>query len=186
MDQVSLPNDMAWKLYEPFAMREMVRRGVPAMAAKKAIEDRSPQATAVLDKIMENRPVMLNRAPTLHKHNITGHMAKRHEGSAIRVPLATLSGWNADFDGDAMNVHVPVSDDAVDEIKEKMFPSKNLLSAKTMGIHMKPEQMALLGLYRATAPASAEQPVKFATVAEAIAAYNRGEINVNTPVSIEA
>lgn len=184
MDQVSLPNDMAWKLYEPFVMRELVKRGMPAMAAKQAIEDRASQAGKVLDTIMEKRPVMLNRAPTLHKHNITGHFAKRHEGSAIRVPLATLAGWNADFDGDAMNVHVPVSDDAVQDVVEKMLPSKNLMSAKTMGIHMKPEQMALLGLYRATAPAKAEAPVKFATVAEAIAAYNKGAININTPVII--
>jgi DNA-directed RNA polymerase subunit beta' len=177
---------MAWKIYEPFVMRELVRRGMPAMAAKAGIEERSQQASATLDKIMEHRPVMLNRAPTLHKHNITGHIAKRHEGSAIRVPLATLAGWTADFDGDAMNVHVPVSDEAVKEIKEKMFPSKNLLSAKTMGVHMKPDQMALLGLYRATAPANTEAPVKFATVAEAIAAYNKGMISVNTPVVIAA
>jgi DNA-directed RNA polymerase beta subunit len=184
MDEVSLPNGMAWTLYEPFVMRELVRRGMPAMAAKHAIDEHTPAASKVLDAVMEKRPVMLNRAPTLHKHNITGHFAKRHEGSAIRVPLATLSGWGADFDGDAMNVHVPVSDDAVEDVIDKMLPSRNLMTAKTMGIHMKPEQMALLGLYRATAPAKGEAPVKFASVAEAIAAYNKGAISVNTPVII--
>lgn len=184
MDEVSLPNDMAWTLYEPFVMRELVRRGVPAMAAKTSIDKRDAQASKLLDTVMEARPVMLNRAPTLHKHNITGHFAKRHEGSAIKVPLATLTGWGADFDGDAMNVHVPVSDDAVKDVIGKMLPSKNLLSAKTMGTYMKPEQMALLGLYRATAPPNTDAPVTFASHAEAIAAYNKGMISINTPVII--
>lgn len=185
MDQVSVPNNMAWTLFEPFVMRELVKGGMPAVAAKKAVEDKNEMATKALDFVMANRPVMLNRAPTLHKHNITGHFAKRHEGSAIRVPLATLAGWNADFDGDAMNVHVPVSESAVQDIITKMLPSKNLLSAKTMSIHMKPEQMALLGLYRATAPAKASVPPKtFATEAEAMAAYSRGEIGPNDPVLI--
>lgn len=185
MDEVSIPNKMAWTLFEPFVMRNLVKSGVPAVAAKKAIEEQNPMALKVLDKIMQERPVMLNRAPTLHKHNITGHFAKRHNGDAIKVPLATLTGWNADFDGDAMNVHVPVSDDAVRDVVSKMMPSKNLLSAKTMSIHMKPEQMALLGLYRATAPADpSKAPVKFATEAEAMAAYSRGEIGPNDPVLI--
>ncbi len=186
MDEVSVPNGMAWKLFEPFVMRELIKGGMPAVAAKNMIETQGDQARKVLDDVMTKRPVILNRAPTLHKHNITGHLAKRHEGHAIKVPLATLAGWGADFDGDAMNVHVPVSDDADKDVLEKMLPSKNLYSAKTMSIHMKPEQISLLGLYRATAAADKQPPVVFKSEAEVIAAYSRGEITPNTPVIIRS
>lgn len=186
MDFVSLPDEMAWKMFEPFVMRSLVRGGMPAVAAKDAITNRTGMAEKALDSIMNQRPIMMNRAPTLHKHNFTAHWAQRHKGSAIKVPLATLPGWGADFDGDAMNVHVPVGDDAVKDAVEKMMPSRNLFSAKNMSVHMKPEQMALLGLYKATAPATADKkPVRFKSRADVILAYNRGEIGPNDPVVIE-
>lgn len=187
MDEVSLPNEIAWTAFEDFVMRKMVRHGYDAVDAKRHIEDRTSAGAKYLDQVMEERPVVITRAPTLHRHNMLGMWAKRHAGNDIKVPLAPLSGMNMDFDGDTANVHVPVSDGAVRDVIERMRPSQNLVTPATMQVHMKPEQMAMLGLYRATAPADPTQPpVEFPNEAEVIKAYSRGEISHNTPVVIRS
>jgi len=115
--------------------------------SEKLIRDRSPIAERLLDTIMKNHPIMLNRAPSLHKFSILSFMSKRTPGTAIKIPPLVVQGFNADHDGDAMMVHVPVSDQAVREA-HKMLPSNNLYNPGTGGLMMYPQEASALGLYK--------------------------------------
>ena len=108
MDQVSLPNDLAFKTFEDFIIRKMVQNGYQALEAKEQVENRTAAAGKYLDLVLAERPIVLNRAPTLHKHNQIGLWAKRHEGSDIKVPLAPLTGLNMDFDGDSCRLYTVI------------------------------------------------------------------------------
>ncbi len=138
MDQVGLPEDKAWVLYRPFIVRQLVRRGVPAMAAARMVADKDPKARDALVDEMSNRPVIINRAPTLHRFGIMAAYPIMTKGKTLQVPPITTSGFGADFDGDAMQFHVPVSDDAVREARERLMPSRNLTSVRFFDVHYVP------------------------------------------------
>jgi len=116
MDEVSLPNDMAWKIYGPFVIKELVRSGMSALQAQKDLEDRTARAKRALDIAMSSRPVMLNRAPSLHKFSMMAFNPKITRGKAIKIPPLVVSGYNADFNGDSLHknsiVWVEFRDDA--------------------------------------------------------------------------
>lgn len=184
MDEVGIPEDMAWSIYRPFVTRRLARLGVPATDALKAVKDRTPMATKALEDEMRTRPVVYNRAPALHRYAYVGAWPKLRKDDAIGMPYQTLKGANADFDGDQINLHVPTSDEAVAEVKEKLLPSKNLFFTGDFETHLEPVQDYVAGLYLASVP-DADQPVKtFATKDEAKRAYARGEIGARTPIRI--
>jgi DNA-directed RNA polymerase beta' subunit len=108
------------------------------------------------------------------------------KGSTLQVPPSILDGFNADFDGDAMNYHVPVDDAAVKDAVEKMMPSKNLKSVRSFGVHYLPEEEFMMGAYLASANKSKAQPRVFKSRKDVIAAYQRGDIGVNDPVVVHA
>ncbi|OGM13865.1 DNA-directed RNA polymerase subunit beta' [Candidatus Woesebacteria bacterium RIFCSPLOWO2_01_FULL_39_23] len=129
LNQCGLPKEMALEMFKPFVLREMILRGVApnVKSAKNMLERRPPEVFDILEEITKNHPVILNRAPTLHKLSIQAFYPLLIEGSAIRLHPAICSGFNADFDGDQMAVHIPLSKKAINEAINLMLPEKNLL-----------------------------------------------------------
>jgi DNA-directed RNA polymerase beta subunit len=183
IDEVGLPLEMSWNIFKPFVVRRLARSGMQAKDALEAWKKRSPRAAEALEKELQERPVVLNRAPSLHKYNMTGHFARPMAGHAIRVSNLILKGHAGDYDGDALTIHVPVGDKAVRDVKEKMMPSKMLLHAGTFDVHMVPPQGFVTGLYLGT-KSSGKEPRKFATKADMIRAYRSGELDADDPVII--
>jgi len=157
VDEVGLPEEMSWTLFEPFVTRRLVQHsGMKPLDAMEEVKKRSPVALGALQAEMQNRPVMLNRAPSLHKFSIMSFKPQMTEGKAIKIPPLVVKGFNADFDGDAMNVHVPILEDAVEEAY-RMLPSKNLYNPGTGGIMIKPQNEAALGIYQMSVDPKAKQ-----------------------------
>lgn len=186
LDDIGVPEDMAWKIFRPYIIRRLVTNGTPPPEAIKAVEDRTPAASSMLDDEMQARPVVYNRAPALHRYAYQGAWGRRVQGDAIHMPYQTLKALGADYDGDAINIHVPSSSEAVDDVKEKLMPSKNLLFAGNFETHYEPTQDYTMGLYLAGKMDPKQKPVTFANAAEAKAAYARGLINARTPIRLLA
>ena len=184
MDTVGLPENIAWKLYSPFTMRRLVKAGMPAQQAALNIERRSDFAKKFLMQEMEQRPVLYTRAPSLHKFNVMAAFPRLITGDAIKISPLVVKPFGADFDGDQMNIHLPISDEAVQEAKEKLLASKNLFDLKQKSVHYTPSQEFTLGIWSASTPNNSKKPVKFSSSQEALSAYSRGEIDIDTPVEI--
>lgn len=185
IDQLGVPEDMAWTLFRPWVIRRMIREGTPATEALKSVRDRHPAAERHLLEEMKERPVVYNRAPSLHRYNYLGAFAKLNKGrSDISTGQPVTKGLGLDYDGDNMNVHVPVSDEAVKEVIEKMMPSKNLYHTNSFDVHLEPTQDYLAGLYLASQ--ANEKPVRhFNSMAEAKEAFKRGEISARDRIDIK-
>lgn len=185
MDQVGIPEKMAWEMFEPHVMRSMVREGMPATEAAKRVEKHDDFAKRHLLKEMERRKVMYSRDPALHRFSIMGANAVLVPGNNIHLSPLVVKPFGADFDGDQMNVHVPITDKAIKDVEERMMPSKNLFNLRGNKVQYLPSQEFILGLFGATQPKKGAQPVVFKTTAEAIAAYKSGAISIDQPVSIQ-
>ncbi|NBO09111.1 MAG: hypothetical protein EBV30_07165 [Actinobacteria bacterium] len=146
VDELGIPEKMAWKIFHPFTMREYTKAGVGADTARKEIEQKSPRAKQMLQAAMNNRTVLMNRAPSLHKFSIMAFKPVISEGLAVRVPPLVLAGFGGDFDGDAVTIHVPTSTEAVRE-SYKMLPSNNLFKPGTGQLMMVPAQESTIGIY---------------------------------------
>lgn len=147
VDEVGLPEEMSWSLFEPFVIRRLVTQsGMTPTEAGEQVDKRTPVARGILEAEMADRPVMLNRAPSLHKFSIMAFKPRITDGKAVKIPPLVVKGFNADFDGDAMNVHVPIGVDAVKEA-ERMFPSNHVYNPGTGRVMIKPQNESALGLY---------------------------------------
>jgi DNA-directed RNA polymerase subunit beta' len=185
MDHVGIPESKAWEIYKPFIVRRLVRTGSSRIEAARAADARSPIARQALVQEMESRPVVINRAPTLHRYGMMAAWPKLVKGDTLQISPLVVGGFGADFDGDAMNYHVPSTDEAAHEAAEKMLPSRNLLSAASFGVHYLPSQEYVGGLYEASARQDKKnKPLVFDRVADAIRAYREGRINVDREVHI--
>ena len=187
MDEVGLPEDMMWSMYSPFVIKNLVKRGHSAIRAKELTENRSSLAREELMVESKRRPVILNRAPSLHRFNMIAFNPKPVEGKTIQVNPFMEDGMNLDYDGDALQVHVPVTEGAVNDSK-KMLLSNNVLGDRNKNtILAYPKQEAMAGLFKATqSKASPGTTVKkFKTTRDALAAYRRGEVKTSDTVEIE-
>jgi len=185
MDQVGIPEDKAWEIYKPLLVRNLVRKGSSRLQASRAVKERSEVARKTLLKAMESRPVIINRAPTLHRYGMMASWPKLVKGDTLQISPLVVGGFGADFDGDAMNYHVPSTEEAANEAAEKMLPSRNLFSASNFKAHFLPTQEYVGGLYEASARINEKnKPRVFATKADAIRAYKRGDINVDSKIEI--
>ena len=183
MDHVGIPADMAWTIYRPFIIRGLTQKGLPAVEAVKHTLDRHPDALAILQSEMTKRPIIMNRAPTLHRYGIMAAYPIMTAGKTIEVSPITTKGFGADFDGDAEQIHVPVSQDAVREAIDKLMPSRNLTNVRFFDIHYKPDQEYLHGLYEGTTPNKSKGPARrFASKQDAIAAFRRGELRADEAI----
>jgi len=141
-----LPEQMAWKLFEPFVVKELSKSGKTPNQALDEIKNKTDLAKRALQIVMKDRHVMLNRAPSLHKFSIMAFKPTITTGTAIKIPPLVVKGFNADFDGDTMTVHVPITEDANKEA-EKMLPSRNLYQPGTGKLMIAPSQEAQIGIY---------------------------------------
>ena len=129
MDQAEIPKDIAWKMFEPHVTRKLTMSGVPINDAKDRIKNRDRAATYALKDVMSKVPIVINRAPSLHKHNFTAHYARIGSGNTMNVPAEIEPMHNMDYDGDALGIHVPLGTAAIKDAKTKLLPSKQLFSA---------------------------------------------------------
>ncbi len=189
LNQCGLPKDMALEMFKPFVLREMIVRGIApnVKSAKNMLERRPPEVFDILEEITKNHPVLLNRAPTLHKLSIQAFYPVLIEGNAIRVHPAVCSGFNADFDGDQMAIHVPLSEQAIEEARTLMLPEHNLLrpSDGTPVSAPSSKEMAL-GVYYLTSedPRIAAFEGIFADSEEAVLAYQSKQIELRQKITV--
>lgn len=185
MDHVGLPEPKAWDLYKVFVVRRLKRRGLPLSEAVQQVKNQTPQARQELLKELEERPVYIDRAPVLHRYGVMAFWPQLTKSHTLQVSPMICKGFNADFDGDAMNYHVPVGKDAVNEAVERMMPSANLISPSDFKtpVHYAEEDY-VAALYAATRAPKGKPKAQFRSRQDAVRAYLRGEININTPITI--
>jgi len=176
---------MAWTMYTPFITKNMVKKGYSALDAKQKIEDRDPSARAELVSEMSRRPVILNRAPTLYKHGLVGSFPKLVAGKTIQVNPFIEKGMNLDYDGDALQVHLPATEGGIKDAK-KMLVSRNVFADISPNRALAtPAMEAVAGMYMAGMQPKSSKPTRvFDTRGDAMAAYRSGSINLNDPVEI--
>ena len=190
LSQCGLPKEMALEMFKPFVLRELITRGLApnVKSAKNVLDKRLPEVFDILEEIIHDHPVLLNRAPTLHKLGIQAFYPVLIEGSAIRIHPCVCAGYNADFDGDQMAVHIPISQAACDEAKNLMLPIHNLLKPADGSPITLPNKEMALGCYFLTTidnPDIAENDLKiFSDANEAILAYQSGNLKLRQLVKI--
>ncbi len=186
--QCGLPREMALELFKPFVMKELVKRGMAfnIKNAKRMVERSAVEVWDVLEEIIKDRPVMLNRAPTLHRLGIQAFEPVLVEGRAIKLHPLVCTAFNADFDGDQMAVHVPLSPEAVAEAKLLMLASNNLLKLQDGKPVTVPSQDMILGSYYLTFENTDEQGVGkiFSNIDEALMAYDEKVIGMHAPIKV--
>jgi DNA-directed RNA polymerase subunit beta' len=183
LNQCGLPKEMALEMFKPFVLREMIARGIApnVKSAKNMLDRRPPEVFDILEEITKDHPVILNRAPTLHKLGMQAFYPLLIEGSAIRLHPAVCSGFNADFDGDQMAVHVPLSAMAIEEAKSLMLPEHNLLRPSDGSPVSTPasKEMALGVYYLTSVDTKLEKHnTVFADKNEAVLANQSGKIEL--------
>jgi DNA-directed RNA polymerase subunit beta' len=189
LTQCGLPKDMALEMFKPFVLREMIARGIApnVKSAKNMLDRRPPEVFDILEEITKNHPVLLNRAPTLHKLSIQSFYPVLIEGSAIRLHPAVCSGFNADFDGDQMAVHVPLSEKAVEEARTLMLPTNNLLKPSDSGPAATPssKEIALGAFYLTSEDARLGTfGTIFSDKEEAIFAYQSEKLRIRQKIQV--
>ena len=183
--QCGLPREMAIELFQPFVIHRLIKNNLVnnIKAAKKLIQRGDPTVWDVLEEVIAGHPVMLNRAPTLHRLGIQAFEPIIVEGRAIQLHPLVCPAFNADFDGDQMAVHVPLSLESQAEARLLMLASNNILSPATGSPIVAPSQDMVLGCYYLTArnPALPENPDRyFANMEDVVRAYDRGELNIHS------
>ena len=184
MDEIGVPEDMLWGMYAKFVIGRLVRRGYSALDAQKMVDNKVPVARDELINESRERPVMVNRAPSLTRHNIIGAYPRVTQGKTITLNPFAERGTNADYDGDAMQIHAPVTPAGVEDVK-RMTLSHQIFADRRPGmLNVAPDMEAVLGLHRATQTASNRPARRFESLQDAQAAYHRGEIALNDLVHV--
>ena len=193
MNECGLPKDMAAELFKPFVIRKLIERGIvkTVKSAKKIVDRKDPVVWDILENILKGHPILLNRAPTLHRLGIQAFQPKLIEGKAIRLHPLVCTAFNADFDGDQMAVHVPLGNAAVLEAQILMLASHNILNPSNGAPITLPSQDMVLGLYYITKPrkSTPEHPVKgegmsFYSPEEVIIAHNEGRADMHAIIKV--
>lgn len=185
MDEVGIPEAIAWNVYHPFVVRRMVRQGIPKVEAAQMTSEQHPKAKKALLDEMTDRPILMTRYPALHRHSVMAFNPRLVAGSGVHVNNLVTKPYGGDFDGDAYTLNVPLSDEAVKEAREKLFPSKNLFSPANMkATTYLPNMEYVNGLHNASTRDDKNDVVEFHSLAEARAAHARGEIGMSTRIRI--
>src|SRR5688572_24171967 len=193
--ECGLPKNMAAELYKPFVIRKLIERGIvkTVKSAKKIIDRREPVVWDILENVLKGHPVLLNRAPTLHRLGIQAFQPKLIEGKAIQLHPLVTTAFNADFDGDQMAVHLPLGPEAILESQLLMLASHNILNPANGSPVAVPSQDMVLGLYYMTKErkSTPEKPIKcegkaFYSNEEVIIAYNEGVVDLHAWIKVKA
>ncbi|WP_301395884.1 DNA-directed RNA polymerase subunit beta', partial [uncultured Duncaniella sp.] len=188
MHECGIPKYMAAELYKPFVIRKLIERGIvkTVKSAKKIVDRKEPVVWDILEYVMKGHPVLLNRAPTLHRLGIQAFQPKMIEGKAIQLHPLACTAFNADFDGDQMAVHLPLGNEAVLEAQLLMLGSHNILNPANGAPITVPSQDMVLGLYYITKLRNGDkgEGLKFYGPEEAEIAYNEGRVTLHAPISV--
>ena len=193
MHECGIPKDMAAELYKPFIIRKMIERGIvkTVKSAKKIVDKKEPVVWDILEGVMQGHPVLLNRAPTLHRLGIQAFQPKMIEGKAIQLHPLVCTAFNADFDGDQMAVHLPLGNAAVLEAQILMLSSHNILNPANGAPIAVPSQDMVLGLYYITKErfSTKEEPVKgeggtFYSPEEVYIAHDEGQLDLHAALKV--
>jgi DNA-directed RNA polymerase subunit beta' len=188
LHQCGLPKEMAVELFKPFIIRRLIERGIvkTVKSAKKYVDRRTAEVWDILEKVVQGRPVLLNRAPTLHRLGIQAFQPVLTESKAIELHPLVCPAFNADFDGDQMAVHVPLSHEACLESMILMLSSHNILSPANGGPLTVPTQDMILGLYYITKAKSNQkgEGMRFSSLAEARQAYDQDVLNTHAKIEL--
>ena len=188
MGECGLPKLMAAELYKPFIIRKLIERGIvkTVKSAKKIVDRRESVIWDILEHVMKGHPVLLNRAPTLHRLGIQAFQPKMIEGKAIQLHPLACTAFNADFDGDQMAVHLPLSNEAILEAQMLMLQSHNILNPANGAPITVPSQDMVLGLYYITKirPGAKGEGLTFYGPEEAIIAHNEGRCDLHAQVKV--
>ena len=193
LHECGLPKDMAAELYKPFIIRKLIERGIvkTVKSAKKIIDSKEPVVWDILENVMKGHPVLLNRAPTLHRLGIQAFQPKMIEGKAIQLHPLACAAFNADFDGDQMAVHLPLGSAAILEAQVLMLASHNILNPANGAPITVPSQDMVLGLYYMTKEkiSTNEEKVKgegmtFYSLQEVKIAYNEGVVDLHAVINV--
>ncbi len=194
LHECGLPKDMAAELYKPFIIRKLIERGIvkTVKSAKKIVDRKDPVVWDILDNVLKGHPVMLNRAPTLHRLGIQAFQPKLIEGKAIQLHPLACTAFNADFDGDQMAVHLPLGNAAILEAQLLMLGSHNILNPANGAPITVPSQDMVLGLYYLSKHrnSTTERKVKgegltFYSPQEAVIAYNEGAVDLHAIIKVK-
>ena len=194
MHECGLPKDMASELFKPFIIRKLLERGLvkTVKSAKRVVDRKDPVVWEILENILKGHPIMLNRAPTLHRLGIQAFQPKLVEGKAIRLHPLVCTGFNADFDGDQMAVHVPLGNAAILEAQLLMLSTHNILNPANGAPITVPSQDMVLGLYYMTKPRHTTpdeivmgEGSRFYSAEEVIIAYNEKRVSLNACISVK-
>ncbi len=188
MHECGIPKNMAAELYKPFIIRKLIERGIvkTVKSAKKIVDRKEPVVWDILEYVMKGHPVLLNRAPTLHRLGIQAFQPRMIEGKAIQLHPLACTAFNADFDGDQMAVHLPLGNEAVLEAQMLMLGAHNILNPANGAPITVPSQDMVLGLYYITKLRKGDkgEGLKFYGPEEAQIAYNEGRVTLHAPVSV--
>lgn len=191
LHECGLPKGMAAELFKPFIIRKLIERGIvkTVKSAKKLVDKKDPVIWEILENILKGHPVLLNRAPTLHRLSIQAFQPKLIEGKAIQLHPLVCGAFNADFDGDQMAVHLPLSQAAILEAQILMLSSHNILNPQDGSPITLPSQDMVLGLYylskeRTLTNGSTNGVRTFYSSEEVLIAYNEGEIDLHAPIKV--
>ena len=188
MHEMGIPKDMAAELYKPFIIRKLIERGIvkTVKSAKKIIDRKDPVIWDILENVIKGHPVLMNRAPTLHRLGIQAFQPKLIEGKALQLHPLACTAFNADFDGDQMAVHLPLGNAAILEAQILMLGSHNILNPANGAPITVPSQDMVLGLYYITKsrPGAKGEGLVFYGPEEAIIAYNEGRADLHAKVSV--
>ena len=189
MHECGLPKDMAAELYMPFIIRKLIERGIvkTVKSAKKIVDRRDPVVWDILENVLKGHPVLLNRAPTLHRLGIQAFQPKLIEGKAIRLHPLACTGFNADFDGDQMAVHLPLGNEAILEAQILMLCAHNILNPANGAPITVPSQDMVLGLYYITKPRKGAkgEGLKFYSPEEVIIALNEKAVDLHAQIQVK-
>ncbi|WP_321334534.1 DNA-directed RNA polymerase subunit beta' [uncultured Bacteroides sp.] len=188
MHECGIPKLMAAELYKPFVIRKLIERGIvkTVKSAKKIVDRKEPVIWDILEHVMKGHPVLLNRAPTLHRLGIQAFQPKMIEGKAIQLHPLACTAFNADFDGDQMAVHLPLSNEATLEAQMLMLASHNILNPANGAPITVPSQDMVLGLYYITKlrTGALGEGLIFYGPEEATIAYNEGKVDIHAPIKV--
>ncbi len=188
MNQCGLPKAMVLEMFRPFVVNKLLDRELASniRVAKQMIDEEDEVVWDILEELIDNRPVLLNRAPTLHKQGIQAFFPILVEGDAIRIHPLVCSGYNADFDGDQMAVHLPLTDEAVEEARDIMLAQYNIIRQADGSILAIPVKDMSIGLYLLTAMDDTDSPpTTFANMDRAISAYNSEEVGLSEKIAVK-
>jgi len=194
LHECGIPKDMAAELFKPFAIRKLIERGIvkTVKSAKKIVDRKDPVVMDILENVLKGHPILLNRAPTLHRLGIQAFQPKLIEGKAIQLHPLVCTAFNADFDGDQMAVHLPLGNAAILEAQLLMLASHNILNPANGAPITVPSQDMVLGLYYITKSRKSTKDFKvkgegliFYSPEEVVIAHNEGEVDIHANIKVK-